>query len=322
MNNKCCFLGFDTSCYTTSVACVDGEGIVLDERTVLSVPLGGRGLRQSDALFQHNRNLPALLERLFAAVDPLRVKAVAVSAAPTAAPDSYMPVFLAGRLAATAVAGALHVPLLETTHQAGHLRAALLGNEPLLGRGAFLAVHLSGGTTDVLRVQTQAGRLGAIERLGSSSDLHAGQLVDRAGVSMGLPFPCGRHLEALARRADDRSIRIPASVRGLDCSLSGAETRVQRMLSDGMPHAAVAYAVYDCLARTLARLLGNAAEASGCGEVLLSGGVASSALLRELLGDRIAPQIRLHFGKNALSSDNAVGAALLAADVYGENAHV
>lgn len=317
MMDKRCFLGFDTSCYTTSVACVDGEGIVLDERAVLSVPLGGRGLRQSDALFQHNRNLPVLLERLFRAVGDRQVAAVAYSAAPTAAPGSYMPVFLAGRLVAAAAAGALGVPLLPVTHQAGHLRAALFGNEPLLAGGTLLAVHLSGGTTDLLRVELRGGYIGEIVRLGGSGDLHAGQLVDRVGVAAGLPFPCGRALEALARQAKDRSIRIPASVRGLDCSLSGAETRAQHLLAGGVPPADVAYAVYDCIARTLAKLLSAVAGESGCGTVLLSGGVASSALLRELLAARIAPDVRLYFGRSELSSDNAVGVALLAADGEG-----
>lgn len=320
-----CYLGFDTSCYTTSVACVDEGGTVLEERAVLSVPLGGRGLRQSDALFQHNRNLSGLTERLLGRLDPADVRAVAVSAKPTAAPDSYMPVFLAGRLAAVAVSSALRVPLYETDHQAGHLRAALLGNERLLSCDSFLAVHISGGTTDVLLVGTDRSaqpRLGKICPLGCSNDLHAGQFVDRAGVAMGLPFPCGPHLEALALADAERSVRIPASVRGLHCSLSGAETRVQRLLAEGLPQAEAAYAVYDCLARTLAKLLKNAAEETGSRTVLLSGGVASSALLRTLLRERISGGIELVFGKNALSSDNAVGTALLARDLHGRAAHV
>ena len=55
------FLGVDTSNYTTSVSCVSTEGIVFERRTMLSVPLGERGLRQSDAVFQHVRNLAMLL---------------------------------------------------------------------------------------------------------------------------------------------------------------------------------------------------------------------------------------------------------------------
>lgn len=312
------FLGIDTSCYTTSVACIRDESIVLDERMVLSVPLGARGLRQSEALFQHNRNLPALLARLYAAVDPKRIAAVGVSAAPTGREGSYMPVFLAGRLAAQAIAGALCVPCIETTHQKGHVLAALHGgNEALLKKERFLALHLSGGTTDVLRVQTEGEGIAAIEPIGCSKDLHAGQVVDRLGVSMGLPFPAGKHLELLAQKAESRRIRLPSSVRGTECSLSGVESAAQRLLEEGARPEEVAFGVYDCLARTIAKLVAHAAETTDCRDVLLSGGVASSLLLRDLLLKRCAPDLRLHYGLPALSSDNAVGVAIAAKEGAG-----
>lgn len=312
---KSLYLGFDTSCYTTSVACISSEGIVLDERTVLSVPLGARGLRQSDALFQHNRNLPNLLKTLYDTIDPTQIAGVGVSAAPTAQEGSYMPVFLAGQLAAKAVAGALAVPLVETTHQLGHVRAALHGGrECLLRQDRFLALHISGGTTDVLEVRTQDGRIGSIAPLGCSNDLHAGQMVDRLGVAMGLAFPSGKHLETLAKQASRRDVRFPSSVRGLNCSLSGAESQAQRLLKVGEDQEEVAYGVYDCLARTLAKLIKNTASEADCTSVLLSGGVASSLLLRELLQARVEKNIRLSFGQSALSSDNAVGTAFAARD--------
>ena len=309
------YLGFDTSCYTTSVACISSEGIVLDERTVLSVPFGARGLRQSDALFQHNRNLPVLLSRLFDAIDPDCIAGIGVSATPTAQEDSYMPVFLAGLLAAKAAAGARKVPLFETTHQLGHVRAALHGgNEHLLQKDRFLALHISGGTTDVLEVKTEEGRIGTITPLGCSNDLHAGQMVDRIGVALELPFPCGKHLETLAKQALRRDVKFPSSVRGLLCSLSGAETQAQRVLQAGERGEEVAYGVYDCLARTLAKLIQNAAEETDCRSVLLSGGVASSLLLRDLLKDRMKKGIHLSFGQSVLSSDNAVGVAFAVRD--------
>ena len=192
------FLGVDTSNYTTSVSCVSNEGIVFERRTMLSVPLGERGLRQSDAVFQHVRNLPPLIEAMLASIDRGAVQAVAASCKPTAAEESYMPVFLAGKLAAVSIASALNVPLFETTHQAGHVRAALLGQEERFSEEAFLAMHLSGGTTDLLLVRRINGLLGDITRIGGCDDLHAGQFVDRVGVRLGLPFPSGVSLESLA----------------------------------------------------------------------------------------------------------------------------
>lgn len=307
------YLGVDTSNYTTSVSCVSDEGIVFDQRTMLSVPLGGRGLRQSEALFQHVKNLPPLAESMLASIDRERVAAVAVSATPTSAAESYMPVFLAGILTAKSIAASLGVPLYETTHQAGHVRAALLGQECAFGEKPFLAMHLSGGTTDMLIVRYEHGTLGQIERIGGSDDLHAGQFVDRVGVKMGLPFPCGVSLETLAQRAEDRSLKLPSSVKGLNCSFSGQETQCARLLDGGATREAVAYAVYDCMARTFSKLLTAAFEQTGCDSALLSGGVSGSLLLRNLLAERMGRE--LYYAKSGLSSDNAVGTALLARDL-------
>lgn len=305
-------VGVDTSCYTTSIACVSTEGIVFEQRTMLSVKLGERGLRQSDAVFQHVRNLPQLTNALYRAVNGADVASVAVSAKPTDAIDSYMPVFLAGRAVAAVMADSLGVPLIETVHQAGHVRAALFGNETLLDADRILALHLSGGTTDILSVTLQRGAIDRIVPLGGSDDLHAGQFVDRVGVRMALPFPAGRSLELLAAAAADHSIRLPKHVRGLRCSLSGQETMAQRLLEDGVCRESVAYAVYDCLARTVGAIIDNAIAAHGEQPVLLSGGVSGSALLRKLLLQRTGRT--LYFAKEGLSSDNAVGVALIGLD--------
>ncbi|PKM40856.1 MAG: O-sialoglycoprotein endopeptidase [Firmicutes bacterium HGW-Firmicutes-9] len=281
---------------------------------MLFVPLGERGLRQSDAVFQHVRNLPPLIEAMLSSVDRGAIQAVAVSCKPTAADESYMPVFLAGKLAAVSVASSLGVPVFETTHQSGHVRAAILGQEELFGEETFLAMHLSGGTTDLLLVRQENGLLGDITRIGGCDDLHAGQFVDRVGVRLGLPFPSGIKLEELANSAQDRSIKLPASVRGLNCSFSGQETQCQRMIEGGAEREAVAYAVYDCMARTFAKLLTNAFAETGVKTALLSGGVSGSLLLRELLQKRLNRE--LLYAQKGLSSDNAVGAALLARDLY------
>ena len=306
------YIGVDTSNYTTSVSCVSTEGIVFERRTMLSVPLGERGLRQSDALFQHVRNLPPLISAMCAAIDRESVQAVAVSATPTSAEESYMPVFLSGKLAATAIAASLNVPLYETTHQAGHVRAAMLGQEANISENPFLAMHLSGGTTDLLSVQREDGLLGKIERIGGSSDLHAGQFVDRVGVALGLSFPSGVHLEALARQAKAQDIKLPSSIQELNCSFSGQETQCQRLIATYTDKKEIAYAVYDCMARTFAKLLNNAFTQTGCKTALLSGGVAGSVLLRELLQDRLKAE--LLYAESGLSADNAVGTALLAMD--------
>lgn len=310
------YIGLDTSCYTTSFACVDEKGIVLDRRTVLSVADGERGLRQSDGVFQHVRNLGTMIPEAFASLaDDARgrICAVGVSARPRPDADSYMPVFLAGKTAARALSCALDAPLFELSHQEGHIRAALFGNERLLGK-RMLSMHISGGTTELLEVD---GGLG-IKLLGGSEDLHAGQFVDRLGVALGMHFPCGREMETLASAyRGGEEVKLPSSVKGCSCSFSGVESAAQRLLlSGGTTHEALAFALYDCMARTFAAMLREAASLTGCREALIAGGVASSALLRSLMTERIAKRggPKLFFGEPALSSDNAVGIALLARD--------
>ncbi len=307
------YIGIDTSCYTTSAACAENGSIVSDRRTMLRVASGERGLRQSDGVFQHVRNLAEIMPALMADAERTRIKAVAVSTRPRPEQDSYMPVFLAGKTAAITLANALDVRLIELSHQQGHVRAALYGNEQLMGR-RFLGMHISGGTTEIFTVGTNL----EIGLIGGCADLHAGQLVDRVGVSLGMDFPSGKHMEALAsEKSGEPAVRLPIWVRGTQCSFSGTESAAQRLIEHGTDGADIAYAVYDAMARTFHKLIVNAADESGLDCVLIAGGVASSGLLRKMLRERMAKRghVDVRFGEPRLSSDNAVGIALLCQDI-------
>lgn len=303
-------IGLDTSCYTTSAAGFGAEGPLFDGRKLLPVKMGSRGLRQSEGLFLHIRQLPPILEELFAKIEGKDVGAIGVSMSPVNAPDSYMPVFLAGAGQAKSLAAALRIPLVPLDHQSGHIRAALIGNEGLMAADSFYAVHLSGGTSDLLLVKPHRDRAYEITLLGKSEDLHAGQMVDRVGVVLGCSFPSGPHLEQMARQAVRRDIRIPASVRGLGCSFSGSESAACRLLEQGEDKAEIAYGVYDVLSRTLFKLFTNLYAVEGARPILLCGGVSSSLLLRELVQKRCP--MPLYFGESRYSSDNAMGIAALA----------
>ncbi len=302
-------VGIDTSCYTTSCAAVSDTGEVLAScRRLLPVRQGERGLRQSDAVFAHIKQLPLLVSDAIARCGPQEILAVAASSAPRDAADSYMPVFQVGRTVAEAMAAALRVPCYMTTHQRGHLAAARLhsGIKP----GDHLALHLSGGTTELLSVRRKELTL-----LGGSMDLHAGQLVDRCGVALGLPFPSGPHLEELALQGSS-SARLPVSMdrRGLSCHFSGAEAQIARWIHDGEKPQDIACEVYDLLARTVSRMLTAAEKETEIHQALIAGGVASSPLFRKLLRERTARRtttLHLCFGQPEYSGDNAVGVALI-----------
>ncbi len=306
-------IGLDTSCYTTSAAAVTTDGQVIAScRKLLPVPQGQRGLRQSEAVFIHVRQLPEQIEALSKHLTDCEIAAVCASARPRDDEASYMPVFHAGDAQGRSIAALLGVPCFSTTHQRGHVAAASVDSG--IAPGDLLAVHLSGGTTEILALTDDRLTL-----LGGTLDLHAGQVVDRVGVAMGLPFPAGPYLEKLAVQGKSQAL-LPVSMADgdLNCHLSGAETQVQRWLAQGkMSNEDVAREVYDLLARTLTRMVIAASNKTGIHQVLMAGGVASSSLFRTLVTERIRrrdPSMHVCFGKPEYSGDNAVGVALIGAE--------
>lgn len=307
-------LGIDTSCYTTSTALVSLDGQILAaSRRLLTVEEGERGLQQSQGLFQHVKNLPQMIERVFADAPQADVVAVCASTRPRPAKESYMPVFRAGESQARAAAAMLRVPFYPVSHQEGHVRAAMV-DSGLYAQKPFLALHLSGGTTEILLCDN-----GKIELLGGCLDLHAGQLIDRMGVKMHMPFPAGPSLEKLAMGATATG-SIGVAIKGIDCCMAGAENKATKWLENGeMSHEQIAAEVFDFICRTVYRQIEAASEQTGARQALLAGGVASSMHLRAMLEKRAKKRglvCRLHFARPELSGDNAVGVALLGAQAY------
>lgn len=301
-------LGIDTSNYATSLAVFDtnaGE-VVCDCKKFLPVKPGQLGLRQSDALFHHTAALPQLFLELSKQADLSAVEAVGVSARPRPVEGSYMPCFLAGLNAATSFALAGKLPLLETTHQQGHIAAALYatGDHSLFFR-PVLVFHVSGGTTDLLLCQGAE----SLTLLGTSSDLYAGQAVDRLGVKLGFPFPAGAYVSEQAELCQE-TIRPKASVRGMECSLSGLENQCTKLLVEGKKAPYVCRYCLLCVAETLVRMASAALQNHPSLPVIFAGGVMSSGLIRAYVTERL-PDARFVPGKFA--SDNAIGIAVLAA---------
>ncbi|MBR6120522.1 MAG: DNA-binding protein [Oscillospiraceae bacterium] len=305
------FLGFDTSNYTTSVAAFDGMAGENLSR-LLPVKAGELGLRQSEALFSHVKRLPELSDRLFAHLEPASVAAVGVSTRPRAVEGSYMPCFLAGESQARVLASALHVPLYEFSHQQGHIAAVLwsAGRLELLGSD-FLAWHLSGGTTELLLVHsTKAGEI-ACEKLGGTTDISAGQLIDRTGQLLQMDFPAGKAIDAAAAGIEG-SEYFRVKVKGCEFSLSGVQNQVQDYRSKGASEAETAWFALRSVAEAVKKATRNAQKEYPL-PVLFSGGVASNSMLRRMLPDAI-------FGAPQYSTDNAMGVAILCSLKYSHTA--
>ena len=368
------YLGIDTSCYTTSVAIMDEAGALLGEaRQILSVRPGRCGLQQSEMVFQHTRNLPRLMEEAVGqvigcvttgagsvangvsvadeastagasglaglAVAGYELAAIGVSGYPRPLEGSYMPAFLAGLSVARSVAAVTGAQLEVISHQENHLEAGLWSaGGPDVDR--FLLLHASGGTTDVLLAERQQNGRYRITEVGGSMDLHAGQFVDRIGVALGLQFPTGPALEALAEKALARTaevsasvseqsvasvseagagaapmVELPVSVRKLQVSLSGPCTAALRKLEAGAEPAALALGVEHALAETFARVLRNGAQEYRVRDVLLVGGVGSNNYIRQHVERKLAKlryPVRLWVPEGRFSCDNATGCAAFA----------
>ena len=301
MTGKRC-LGLDTSNYTTSTALFDGaDGYQLGR--MLDVEAGSLGLRQSDALFQHVKRLPELFDRLRREGRLEDIAAVGASVKPRWVEGSYMPCFLAGETAGRILADTLGVPFFPCAHQQGHIAAVAWGAGRLeMLDKPLLAWHLSGGTTELLYVEPDG--TGVLpQKIGGTSDISAGQLIDRTGVALGLDFPAGRALDTLSRTGrPDRGFAVKIS--NFTFSFSGMENKAKDMAAAGEPAADVARFIVATVARTIRRVTDQALEQYPDLPVLCSGGVASNSILREVMSDAV-------FAPPVCSADNALGVAVL-----------
>ena len=298
-------IGIDTSNYTTSIAFFDGTGGE-NCSELLPVKSGELGLRQSDAVFAHIKSLPELSGRLFSHIGKSPITAVGVSTRPRAVEGSYMPCFLVGLSHATLLSNALHVPLVEVSHQQGHVAASLWSAGHLeLMEQPHLAWHLSGGTTELLLVEPE-GKLVKCTKIGGTTDISAGQLIDRTGQLLGLPFPSGKHLDALSREAAGKDFfRVKCT--DMTFSFSGMQNKVQQYYeANGDPAETAAYALR-CVAYGVFHATQQALKAYPGLPVVFSGGVASNTLLRQVL-----EPLNPIFAQPQYSTDNAMGVAVLA----------
>lgn len=308
-----CCLGIDTSNYTTSLGLVTREGEILANiKRPLPVPSGERGLRQSDALFAHTKNIPSAMDELKPLLNGKRIAAVGVSAKPRNVEGSYMPCFLAGVAAAHTAAAAMDAKLYYFSHQCGHLMAAIHSSGRLdLLAGRFGAFHVSGGTTEL--VTAEKGENGfSVTCVGGTKDLHAGQAIDRIGVAMGLSFPCGPAMEQLAMNNTKKIPRCRVASDGCYVHLSGLENMALKLYRETADAPLAAAFVFDFLGNAIAKMAEAYLLAYGEQPLLFAGGVMCNRIIRK----KLESQFDSAFAAPALSADNAVGTALWAAQRY------
>lgn len=306
-------LGIDTSNYTTSVAIITVDGsLVANLKRPLAVKPGERGLRQSDALFAHTVNLPELMGEVRRFLKDYHVCAVGVSVTPRNQVGSYMPCFLAGISAAESISAAMCIPIYKFSHQCGHIMAAIYssGVNELLEQ-EFAAFHISGGTTELVRV-TPAEIGFSAELLGGSADLNAGQVIDRIGVYLGMQFPAGPAMEREALKNTKKIPKKRISQNGMHINLSGLENMAIKLFSDTGDKALVAAFVFDYIGRSVSAMIDAYQQIYGKTKFVCAGGVMCNGIIKGMLSEKYD----VCFAEPSLSSDNAVGIAALALSAY------
>ena len=301
-------LGIDTSNYTTSVCLYNSEsGEMLQKKLLLPVKKGEKGLRQRDAVFHHTSRLYPLMKELFGG-ECREIDAIGVSEKPRDAEGSYMPCFLVGVNAAECIAAATGKPIYGFSHQAGHIAAALYssGRTDLI-KEKFIAFHVSGGTSEMLLVTPDSERAFDIKIIGETQDLNCGQAVDRAGVMMGLSFPCGKELEALALKSE-KTFNPKVCVKNGNCSLSGLENQCKKMLDCGESYEDIARYCIDFVCKTVEKMTEYAVAEYGNLPLVYAGGVMSNIIIK----NRIQSKFNASFAAPEFSCDNAAGIAYLA----------
>ncbi len=306
------FLGIDTSNYTTSLALVSDEGeAVANYKKLLPVKEGELGLRQSDAVFHHVKQLPELFSQLQEEFGNIsgQIKGIGVSVRPRDLEDSYMPCFTVGRSFADSVGSLVGVKPSYFSHQCGHIAAALYsaGRLDLMDK-QFVAFHFSGGTSEAVLCKPDENCVISAAQVAGSLDLKAGQVIDRVGVMLGLGFPAGPALDALSQRSN-REYHIKPTFKGYDPCMSGIENQCRAMLDKGeLPEDVAKFAIASVCA-VVDRMSMDCKMRFGELPIIYAGGVMSNSYISRFITNKHGGS----FAQPQFSSDNAVGAALLSA---------
>jgi N6-L-threonylcarbamoyladenine synthase len=283
-------LGIESSCDETAAAVITPDGrvrssIVASQSELHSVY---GGIVPEVASRRHLELIgPVIREALSASgVELDAVSRIGVTCGP-----GLVGALLVGLSAAKAIAWARGVPLVPVNHLQGHVASLYLGEEPL--EPPFACLLATGGHTQVLAVREH----GSFERLGTTLDDAAGEAFDKGARLLGLPYPGGAVIDALARSGDPLAFSFPvANVPGLDFSFSGLKTSLLytvRDLGDAVVaerRADLAASYQHAIVRALTRRLRQAAEAAGLSRLAVVGGVAANSELRAALPDAaVAP---------------------------------
>lgn len=308
-------IGIDTSCYTTSIAAISlNKDIILSEKIMLKVDKDAKGLRQSDGVFQHVSNLGKLSENITGKLKDYNIVGVCASEKPRPIEGSYMPVFTVGLNAGKLLSATHNCPFFETTHQENHIKSSLLGKN-LLNKNRFLAVHMSGGTTEIVLANKNDSKGYDLEIIGGTKDVSFGQLIDRLGLKLSYDFPSGKYIDKNALECNEKIENgLKTSVKEGYMNLSGIENQLNKIIEDdkNIDKSYLSKLLMDAIVRCMVKSLSYLCKKYETYEVVFAGGVSASKYISKNLTQKLKKyNVKAYFTEPHLATDNAVGCAII-----------
>jgi N6-L-threonylcarbamoyladenine synthase len=302
-------LGIETSCDETGVAVYDtalaGAAGLRAHAVYSQIALHAEygGVVPELASRDHVRKLLPLIRQTLAeaGLGTGEIDGVAYTAGP-----GLVGALLVGAGVARSLAWALDLPAIGVHHMEGHLLAPLIENDP--PAPPFVALLVSGGHTQLVAVEA----IGRYRLLGETLDDAAGEAFDKTAKLMGLPYPGGPQLAAIAETGTPGAYKFPRPMTdrpGLDFSFSGLKTQVLLAWRDSdqseRTRADIARGFEDAVVDTLAIKCARALDATGCDTLVVAGGVGANRRLRAQLADAAAKRGgRVCFPRPELCTDN------------------
>ncbi len=298
-------LGIETSCDETGIAIYDSERGLLAEALHSQIDLHQvyGGVVPELASRDHIRRVLPLIDKVLleAETSSTDLNAVAYTAGP-----GLVGALLVGAALGRSLAYAWNIPAVGVHHMEAHLLAAMLEDEvPVM---PFLALLVSGGHTQLIQVNA----LGDYVLLGESLDDAAGEAFDKTAKLLGLAYPGGAAMSALAEHGRADRFRFPRPMTdrpGLDFSFSGLKTHalvtVKDNADDDQTRADIARAFVEAVVDTLLIKSRRALEQCGLNTMIAAGGVSANRQLREGLQQMMMERGgRVYFPRPEFCTDN------------------
>ncbi|MFY0664942.1 MAG: tRNA (adenosine(37)-N6)-threonylcarbamoyltransferase complex transferase subunit TsaD [Natronospirillum sp.] len=300
-------LGVESSCDETGVALYDTERGLLAHRLYSQVKMHAQygGVVPELASRDHVRRLLPLVREVMADANVERadIGGVAYTAGP-----GLLGALMVGAMAARSMAFAWNVPALAVHHMEGHLLAPMLEANP--PEFPFVALLVSGGHTQLIKVEA----VGRYELLGESLDDAAGEAFDKTAKLIGLPYPGGPELAALANEGVAGRFKFPSPMvdrPGMDFSFSGLKTAVRQAVQamdeplTRQDKADISLAFQTAVVRTLVIKCKRALDATGYKTLVAAGGVSANLALREALEEATSARgARVYYPALSFCTDN------------------